>query len=156
FHKLADECYDDRSTRVLADYIDRYPALPAPPPEKRFWWPQPRRGSLHREAFRTYSQFERMAYHWAEAHRTAFAKLAKVSPDRQHFVRLEDLVSNPQEPFKLAKFLGVEPKPDAFALLAKPHNVNRPQDTLLTPEQSARFQAIAGDMMEKLGYAETE
>ena len=154
-HKLADECYDDASTRILADYVDRYPTMPAPPPEKRYWWPQPRRGSLQRMTFRTYSQFDRIAYHWAESHRTALTKLETVTADRQLFIRLEDLVANPAELARLIAFLGLEERPDLFALLAKPHNVNRPTDTPLTAEQSNRFFAIAGGMMETLGYSTT-
>jgi hypothetical protein len=38
-------------------------------------------------------------------------------------------------------------------MFARPHNVNRPEDELLTAEQSAHFDAIAGDVMTTLGYA---
>ena len=44
FHKLAAECYDDRSTAIFQAYLDD-PALPAPPPEKKYWWPVPRKNS---------------------------------------------------------------------------------------------------------------
>ncbi len=41
FRKLAEECYDDRSTAILAAHLDAPDANPAPPPEKKYWWPQP-------------------------------------------------------------------------------------------------------------------
>ena len=155
FHKLADECYDDRSTRILAEYIDRYPVLPPPPPEKRFWWPQPRRGSPQRKAFLGYSQFERIAWHWAEAHRTALDQLTRVPSERQHFVRLEDLISDMAEQRRLARFLGLDDRPEMFSPLAKPHNVNQPRDYPLTADETLRFFAIAEEMMARLGYAGT-
>lgn len=156
FHKLGDECYDDEATAALAAYIDRYPALPAPPPEKRYWWPQPRRGQLARAAFKSYGQFERIAWHWAEAHRTIARHLEQVSADRQMLVRLEDLVASRETARRLFAFLDLKPSEEALALLAKPHNVNRPENHPLTNEQRQRFTAIAGDVMDRFGYAEAE
>ena len=40
-------------------------------------------------------------------------------------------------------------------MFARPHNVNRPEDELLTPAQAARFDAIAGPAMAMFGYADT-
>lgn len=37
---------------------------------------------------------------------------------------------------------------------ARPHNVNRPEDRLLDAHQRAQFAAIAGPMLEQLGYGE--
>jgi Sulfotransferase family len=153
FHKLANECYDDRSTGILARYIDAYPDLPAPPPEKRYWWPQPRRGSAERETFLAFSQFERIAWHWAEAHRTGLSHLDAIAPERQLFVRLEDLVADISEVRRLTSFLGLPDRADTLVTLARPHNVNLPQDHLLTAEQAKAFDAIAGGMMQTLGYA---
>ena len=42
FRKLADECYDDRSIAILQAHLDDPAANPAPPPEKKYWWPIPR------------------------------------------------------------------------------------------------------------------
>ena len=42
FHKLADECYDDRSTAILRAHVDDPLGAPPPPPEKKYWWPLPR------------------------------------------------------------------------------------------------------------------
>ena len=41
FHKLGDECYDDRSTAHSAGASRRSRSNPAPPPEKKYWWPLP-------------------------------------------------------------------------------------------------------------------
>lgn len=153
-HKLGNECYDDRSTAAFAHYIDRYPALPAPPPEKRYWWPQPRRGSPERARFLGFSQFERIAWHWAEAHRTALGKLKGVAAERQLLVRLEDLVADPREALRMTRFIGLPDREEAIALLARPHNVNRPVDHPLTAQETAQFWAISGDMMQALGYAD--
>lgn len=152
FHKLGNECYDDRSTAILARYIDEYPKVPAPPPEKRYWWPQPRRGSPGREAFLEYSQFDRIAWHWAEAHRTALTRLKAIAPERQMFIRLEDLVADPAAALRLTRFMDLPDRADIAAVLERPHNVNRPVNHPLTAEQTSRFWAIAGDVMGALGY----
>jgi hypothetical protein len=63
FHKLGAECYDDASTAVLQAFYDAEVALPAPPPEKKYWWPLPRRDDPMATAFRGLDQFERIVYH---------------------------------------------------------------------------------------------
>jgi hypothetical protein len=156
FHKLGQECYDDRSTAALSDYVEHYPSLPAPPPEKKYWWPQPRRGAPGRSPFLAYSQFDRIVWHWAETHRTICARLKAIAPARQVFVKLEDLAARPDEAFHLTRFLGLPDRAEYAALLARPHNVNRPQDTKLTPEQTSRFWALASDAMHELGYHRAE
>jgi len=91
FRKLGDECYDDRSTAILQAHYDDPRANPAPPPEKKYWWPVPRRDDPVNPAFRAFGQFGRIAWHWAEINRTILASLAALNPDRKHLVRLEDL-----------------------------------------------------------------
>ncbi len=84
FRKLGDECYDDRSTAVLRAFLDGN--APAPPPEKKYWWPIP-----PDPAFRGFNQFERIAWHWAEINRVIAASLSALPELRKHFVRLENL-----------------------------------------------------------------
>src|ERR1700722_455535 len=59
FHKLGAENYDDRSTPILQAHHDDPARYPAPPPEKKYWWPMPRRCSADAGPFRVFSQFER-------------------------------------------------------------------------------------------------
>jgi hypothetical protein len=151
FHKLKDECYDDRSTSILRAYIDA--GEPAPPPEKKYWWPLPRRDDPVAAAFRTFSQFERIAWHWAEINRVILQDLAPVSEKQKHFVRLEDLRSSPEILRGLFDFLELPFSDQAFVLFQHPHNVNRPVDTPLTQAEREAFQRLAQPMMERLGYA---
>ncbi len=144
FHKLGEECYDDRSTTILKSYLDG--AAPAPPPEKKYWWPQ-------NPAFAGFDQFQRIAWHWAEINRVIVAETTKLPPERTLFVRLEDLRASPALARSLYEFLGLAWRDRDFASFARPHNVNRPEDKLLDPAQSAQFEAIAAPMMERLGYA---
>ena len=51
-------------------------------------------------------------------------------------------------------FLDLRYRDEHFAAFARPHNVNRPVDKMLTPEQAAEFTRIAQPMMEHLGYAD--
>src|SRR6201996_8026170 len=74
FHKLGAENYDDRSNAILQAHYDG--AAPAPPPEKPYWWPVPRRDDPLADAFRGFDQFQRICWHWAEINRVALEALA--------------------------------------------------------------------------------
>jgi hypothetical protein len=150
FRKLGDECYDDRSTAILQAFLDDPLSNPAPPPEKKYWWPIP-----SDRKFRKFNQFERIAWHWAEINRVIFDSLAALPSECSHFVRLEDLYTSPSAVKGLFHFLNLPSRDEHFAVFARPHNVNRPRDETLTSEQAAQFDAIAGAMMMRLGYADT-
>ena len=153
FHKLGEECYDDRSIAILQAHIDDL-GQPAPPPEKKYWWPLPRKDSREAASFRKFSQFERITWHWAELNRVVMAELSRLAPERSLFVRLEDLRESPPAVRGLYGFLNLPYPDDAFAIFARPHNVNRPEDRLLDEDQRDSFETIAGSMQARLGYAE--
>ncbi|MBL9097251.1 MAG: sulfotransferase [Alphaproteobacteria bacterium] len=152
FHKLANECYDDHATAVLQRYYDARGELPAPPPEKKYWWPLPPRGHMQELEFLTYNQFQRIAFHWAEINRTIVHDLDPIPKERRHTVRLEDLVARADARQGLLNFLGLPWDDRVMGLLNRPHNVNRPEDYPLTREQTAQFNLIAGDVMQTFGY----
>jgi hypothetical protein len=54
----------------------------------------------------------------------------------------------------LFHFLNLPYRDEHFAVFARPHNVNRPRDELLSLEQTKQFDAIACAMMARLGYAD--
>ena len=151
--KLAAECYDDRATEILQAHYDAPETCPAPPPEKRYWWPVPRRSDPLAQGFRHFDQFSRIAWHWAEINRVILDALARLSPDRSLFVRLEDLRESPRAVQGLFRFLNLPYRHEHFAAFERPHNVNRPEDRLLDPCERQRFDAVANSMMERLGYA---
>jgi hypothetical protein len=153
FHKLGDECYDDRSTAILQAHYDAPQTHAAPPPEKKYWWPLPRHGAKDAEIFHGFSQFERICWHWAEMNRLALEELSRLPPERTMFVRLEELRAAPSEVRALYEFLDLPWRDEAYGMFARPHNVNRPEDHLLDPVQREQFEAIAGDMLARLGYA---
>lgn len=152
FHKLGQECYDDAAVRTLQAYLDDPLRSPAPPAEKRYWWPVPRPDDPRAGDFRRLDQFGRIAWHWGEIHRVIDRALAALPPDRQHLVRLEDLVAEPYEAARLFAFLDIDYDAGRERLLARPHNVNRPVDTPLTDGQQAQLHALAGDVMARFGY----
>jgi len=154
FHKLGDECYDDRSTAILQAHYDAPETHPAPPPEKKYWWPLPRHGAGDAEKFRSFSQFERICWHWAEVNHLALEELSRLPGERTMFVRLEELRASPSEVRALYDFLDLPWRDEAYGVFARPHNVNRPEDRLLDAAQRAQFEAIAGDMLARLGYAD--
>jgi hypothetical protein len=149
FRKLGEECYDDRATAILRDFLDG--KAPAPPPEKKYWWPIPRD-----PAFRGFNQFERIAWHWAEINRVISRDISALPAARRHLVRLEDLCQSPNAAAGLFRFLNLSYRDEHFAMFARPHNVHRPQDERLDADQARRFHAIAGATMAALGYAGDE
>jgi hypothetical protein len=156
FRKLGEECYDDRSTAILQAFADDPARYPAPPPEKKYWWPVPRRNDPLAGDFHDFNQFQRIAWHWAEINRVIADSLAELAPAQTLFVRLEDLQASAQEVRSLLHFLNLDYRDELAAMFARPHNVNRPEDKLLELRQREQFDAIAGRMMATLGYAERE
>ncbi len=152
FRKLADECYDDQSNAILQAFYDEPALNPAPPPEKKYWWPVPRKGDEDAALFRLFDQFERISWHWAQVNRTILKELAGLPQNRKYFVRLEDLRASPEELRRLLDFIGLAERPDLFARLQRPHNVNVPQDAPLNAQQRDAFMRLAGGMMAELGY----
>jgi hypothetical protein len=153
FHKLGNECYDNRSTAALQAYYNNPMQIAAPPPEKKYWWPVPRTNDPMAAPFRTFDQFARIAWHWAEINRAILDSLAALPPSRHVFVRLEDLRTSPQNVRALFEFLELPYRDTHFAAFARPHNVNRPEDHPLNPAQREAFDHIAAAMMDHLGYA---
>jgi len=151
FHKLGDECYDDRSTEILRAFAERRGRMP--PPEKKYWWPIPRPDDMAARDFENFDQFQRIAWHWSEINRVILSALSSVPRERQHFVRLEDLQYDRCAIGTLLAFLDLPFAEPVAALFRRPHNVNRPEDRLLDAPQCKKFEAIAGAMMQELGYA---
>jgi hypothetical protein len=149
-HKLGDENYDDSSNAAMQAHYDG--TAPAPPPEKKYWWPVPRKSDPAADDFRRFDQFQRIAWHWAEVNRVAQEALVVLPDNRTLFVRLEDLRESPALVRQLYDFLGLPFTDSDFAIFARPHNVNRPEDRMLDDTQRAQFDAIAGSMMDRLGY----
>lgn len=152
FRKLGAECYDDRSTRIFQAFCDDPASVEAPPPEKKYWWPVPRSGAADAQAFRLFDQFERISWHWAEINRVILDSLSHLPQTRKTFVRLEDLRSSPETLKALLHFLNLGYRDAHFATLQRPHNVNKPEDTLLSDRERDAFDRIAGSMMARLGY----
>jgi hypothetical protein len=152
FHKLGGENYDDRSNAIMQAYYDGQASTP--PPEKPYWWPVPRRNDPLAAAFRGFDQFQRICWHWAEINRVIVESLAALPAERSWFARLEDLTRSPSQVREMWNFLGLDYRDGDFGVFARPHNVNRPEDRLLTDRQRDQFAAIAAPMMDRLGYGE--
>jgi hypothetical protein len=154
FHKLGAECYDDRSTAIFQAFYDDPVRNPAPPPEKKYWWPCPRKADPLARKFRSFDQFQRIAWHWAEINRIILEGLQQIEPSQKYFVRLEELQEAREAVRELFEFLGLRFREEHFLAFARPHNVNKPEDRLLDAEQRCQFDALASDMMARLGYAD--
>ena len=154
FHKLGDECYDDRSTAILQAHYDDADAIPRRRRKRNIGGRCRARASADADAFRGFAQFERICWHWAEINRVILEELSRLPAERTLFVRLEDLRASPCAGARaLSTFLIFLTATKPIGVFARPHNVNRPEDRLLDADQRAQFEAIAGDMLARLGYA---
>ena len=66
---------------------------------------------------------------------------------------MEDLRGSRSAVRELYDFLNLPYRDEHFAMFARPHNVNRPEDKLLDEKQRAQFEMIAGRMLARLGYS---
>ena len=156
FHKLGNECYDNRSTQILQAYIDDPVNCPTPPPEKKYWWNLPQPDTALAEAFRSYDQFQRMCFHWGEINRWIQAKLAAINPEQQRTYKLEELARDRDQLHDLLAFLGLPIDEAICSMMDCPHNVGIPIDYPLTSQQRSQLMNIAGDVMRTFGYDRTE
>lgn len=154
FHKLGAECYDNRSSAILQAFFDNPAQNPAPPPEKKYWWPCPRKDDPLAGKFRAFDQFQRIVWHWSEINRVILDALQHVEASRKYFVRLEELQESSDAVRRLFEFLTLDFRDAHFAAFGRPHNVNRPEDRLLDTRQRTQFDALANAMMKRLGYAD--
>lgn len=153
FYKLAPEMYDDRSTRILTNWLADSENLPPPPPEKKYWWNIPRPGQPFYEEFRDFDQFQRVCYHWSEVNRVILQDLERYVPLNQKIIiKLEDLTTNLEVLHQVLDFIGIEFDFDYVEFLKTPQNVFFPIDFQLTDSQLAQFHDIAWPMMKTLDY----
>ena len=141
YNKLRDECYDDKSTKILKSWIERPDKYREPPHEKKYWWNIENKESMNYVNFINYDQFQRICYHWREVNRVIENNFVKINESRKLILRLEDLITNKSKLKTMLNFLGLKYRDEAFELLKTPHNVNIQQ-----------FNAIAGETMYKYGY----
>lgn len=156
FHKLGDEMYENESLKLMLEWLNDRENMPMPPPEKKYWWNIPQKGQPFYEEFPTFDHFQRACYQWREANRILIESLESVPEEQKLFVKLEDLTTKKDALKSLLAFFDTEYEDHFFEALQTPQNVIYPMDFKLTETQLRQFNEIAGDMMEGLGYADTE
>lgn len=146
YNKLRDECYTN--TNILYEHI-KFGKKP-PPVEKPYLWPIP-------TYVKDMSQFELICWHWNEINRFINEQLHWVSPHRQFFCKLEDLIQPDSSTLsKLLHFLNLSYRQDVYDALQVPTNVNVPTDFDLTKDQERTFWNLCSDMMKLLRYEDKE
>jgi hypothetical protein len=152
YHKLHDECYEDRSVSILQSWVNSPLDNIEPPPEKKYWWNLPKKDSEFSNEFQNFNQFERICFHWGEVTRTIISMFEKIDNSSHITFRLEDLIVQPAQLRKLCGFIGVTYNDNLFESLQRPHNINKKVDYLLDEKQKEQLQKIAGDMMHLFSY----
>ena len=152
YRKLRSEIYDDVSVSVLRRWLAGEIQYP-PPPEKRYWWNIPVRGMPFSDSFDTFSQFERICYHWVESNRRILEDAESLIPPAHYLpVKLETLHSNREYFTKFLEFVGVDFSPELWNRIQRPENAIIPIDFGLSTTQAASFERIGSSMMSLLGY----
>lgn len=150
FYKLHDECYDDESVKILLNSVLKDKILP--PPEKKYYWPVPIQDKIELESFLQLDQFGRICWHWGYVNKKIEYLLKVVPAKQKFFVKLEDLVLNKEILRELFNFVGATYEDEIHTLIQTPYNVNKPVDTLLDDSKKNILNQVAGDMLEKYGY----
>ena len=132
FHKLAGHVYDDRSVRILQEWLDDPDGRPMPPPPEEFWWTIPQKAQPFHAEFPGFDQFQRCCYQWVESNRNILQGLAAVPEGARMRIKLEDLTSSPAALERLLGFVDVAYDDSFMAVLQKPQHVYVPLDYPLT------------------------
>ncbi len=152
FHKLSEECYDDKSVKIMRNWLENPNDNVQPPPEKKYWWPL-RPSCYHEEPL---ERFRLISWYWSEVNRVIGEDLRWVELDNVHFVRLEDLVSKRIELESLLDFLDLPWRDDVRDMLQVPDNVGVPKNFSLSPEHLETFRNECQSMMERFMYSGSE
>jgi hypothetical protein len=153
FNKLGDEIYGDIEVKNLQEYLLRRDPAILPLREKKNWWYIPSNRINSDINFNNLSQFERICYHWVfsyswiNEHKNFLSK-----KENYKIIKLEDVVNSEISLKSLFDLLEIDYKVKYFISIQVPHNVNKPINFQLTPEQHKKFIAICGNLMSELGY----
>lgn len=153
YHKLRNECYDDRSVYILQNAIENNEILP--PPEKKYYWPIPFFSISKWQIFKELDQFGRICWYWGEVNSRIEDNLRNLPKNQYIQIKLEELVSSRKIVKHLFNFIEAEYREDYFIQLQIPHNVNRPSDILLSQKERMTLDLLAGEFMSKYGYDQT-
>ena len=84
YNKLGNECYDDKSTEILQNWVDNPDTSIEPPPEKKYWW-NVAKPNVNKK-FRDYNQFQRICYHWKNVNEVIHHDLKNIEEDKKMFI----------------------------------------------------------------------
>ncbi|WP_417793389.1 sulfotransferase [Terasakiella pusilla] len=156
FHKLGKEVLDDRSNAIMCDYLAAPDHVMIPPPEKKYWWPTPKPGTVLFDRFKEMSQFERICWHWQYINNRILDDFELLSDDQKIRVKLEDITSDLGALKSFSSFIGLTPNQEQAELMGKPYNVVVPVNYGLTADQQTVFEKHCRVMMDRLGYDDRE
>lgn len=125
FHKLGDECYTERGVLRLYNYVRGLGKMPEL--QKENWWPFYLQTPCL-ERFMILTQFQRIAWHWAEIIRVIERDFKRI-PNKHITMKFEDLLVDDYLLYELLDFCGCSDISVAEARreLAIPHNVTIPR-----------------------------
>ena len=121
---------------------------------------QPRKDTDEAKEWDNWSAFEKNVWLWAETNRIVLDAMQTIAPERIHSVRFEEFVAAPMDVYSgIRQFLGFETalsEEVKSVLLSRGVNARKdywlPNYNEWSPAQKAFFHAIAGPVMNTLGY----
>ena len=151
YYKLREEMYDDKSTKILTEWLSGTTDV-MPPAEKPYWWNIPIHDKVKYEKFKEYNRFERVCFHWYEINKHIGDSFKKLPKKQTMFIRFEDLIKDDQVIINVCDFLNIGLNKMFFEFLKKPRNVFYPLDYQLSKEKMILFDQICKDMMDEWKY----
>jgi hypothetical protein len=156
YHKFTDVMYHNQSVKILREWLANRDVLMEPPPEKKYWRPLPSLGEKYFKEFNDFSQFQRLCYYWQDCNISIHNSL-KTIPEGQKFTfKLEDVVHDATVLENFLAIFGLDYEEKYLDVLKKPVNVSIPQNYMLTEQERAEFNEIAGDAMRLFGYGDSQ
>lgn len=152
YHKFEKIIYADEDVAILNQWINDPSSCPMPPPEKKFWRPIPTKDSADYAAFSEFNRWQRLSYYWQLVNQKIQQSMSALPAANCHFVRLEELTTQPALLSSLFEFIGLPYRESYFEQIQKPVNVAIPKNFQISDNELEQFNAIAGPTMLQFGY----
>lgn len=152
FNKFDKVMYEDRSVSIVNAWLADPIRVVEPPGEKKYWRPLPKKSDSFACEFEKYDQFDRICYYWQDCNLHIKSELQRIPAEQVFTFHLEKIVNERSALEQFLAVFNVIYEDRYLDFLRRPVNVHIPKNFLLSKNQKARFNSIAGGAMKVFGY----
>ena len=152
YNKFAEVMYEDRSVKIVRDWLSEPNRKTEPPADKKYWRPMPVNSEPFAAEFSDFDRFQRLCYYWQDCNLRIKDSLECVPAAQKTTFYLEDIVSQKATLEQFLSLFSIGYDECYMDMLKRPINVHVPKDFPLNETQYSQFEAIAGDAMRAFGY----